>query len=1502
MRRGFATFLAVAMMVAVPLTAAAQVGSAGVVGKVPVAAQASGVPSRSALKVRAHDFQGDAVTTVIVQLSREPLATAGATPMSGAVTPALSIQTLGAQLAQEQSSFKAALAQSVPLASVYRQYSHAFNGFAVKVPAKDISKLSHLPGVVNVYRDRTYKPLASANDDGRTLIGAPTLWSGGNTGVGIKVAVIDTGVDYRHPELGGHGVGTTFPTAKVVGGWDFVDNDPDPMEAEPDPGTVMRASYHGTHVAGIIAANGDGVNTPKGVAPDALIYGYRVLGPEGGSSANVIAGIDKAVADGVDVMNLSLGAPVNDADDPTSIALNNAMLANVVVAVAAGNDGPEPFTLGSPGTSSLAITVGASTPTMDYPTVTAAVYDPALGSVTNDGPIIGNLATGAQDTSVVSAVYELANAGLGTVTDTQSLDLTGKIALISRGSITFASKVNNVTARGAIGAIIYNNTTGELMPYLGAGPFVPTVGIPQADGLRLKSYLDGGKTVSITFGTDQHANLMADFSSRGPVNITRDIKPDVVAPGVDIWSTVPNENGTYEKLSGTSMATPHVAGAAALLRFAHPTWTALQIKGALMGTATPISDRGANQYPVFTQGAGLISVPAAAAAEFVANPGSVNLGSDFIGASSSFANSFTLTVNNLTSTGKSLTVSGSVYGPSGAISLTLPAGPVALAADGTASVAVGVTVDNTTTLPGTYEGSLTISDGINSIHVPAVLSVLDQVANSMGVESATGDPGDSFFSPNGDGVKDTVHVLFNTVKTAPYMTLDAYFNTGYGWAWIGQVAYFENQAAGYWYYDWDGWVYYLDGQGNLAHDWLPDGQFLIRVSESQDGINWVTDDVSTLASLDTTQPMVWENLPGYDSNVDTTSFTAMGLIDDGFVGEGPYTVSAAVYDSAHVTPVITPLAMDGSGRYSGTFTMAPGSVHAVVRATDPAGNRGYSESEFNVDTTRPYLGVQQPFSRRTVYNTSSTNQNVYLEAGVGAAVTATLDGNDVTLTNHGTYAGKTAYETTLSLAKGEHALTITATANGQSWTVNRTIVLDPDPPTVISAQIQSLAGTPSVVLAFNEALAPYTVDSAHFVLRDHSNNVVATTAIYDDATHTVSVKPSTVLTFTNPYTLTIAGVSDANYNTITNDIIYTWSSTGLTSGTTGGGSPGGSTGGGGSVGGGTGGETPEPGTTTGDVDSDTGGTVKSDDGKVEVTIPGGAFDTTGTVSVTITTVSADEAKNLPAGDLISAGSIMEFKASADGKAVGPFAKDVVITLPFDKTKASSGVLAVYYWNESLSRWIYLGGTMNTSNGTVSVSVGHFTKFAVFANSTHMTFTDTTTHWANREIDLLAGLGAVSGYDGKFNPDASVTRAQFAKMLVLAKGLKVDASAAMTAPDAATAPDWSKGYLDAAAKAGIVKGDANGNIRPNDVITRAEMAAMIVRALGLEAKAQTMTASELSVSDATGIPSWARGYVALSLDKKIINGKPGNVFAPADEATRAEAAVMLYRMLKSLGVY
>jgi subtilisin family serine protease len=510
-------------------------------------------------------------------------------------------------------------------------YKNAFNGVAITLPANKVENLLDSNVVKAVYSELEVQltpPPKSTVEEGTTtkvdsipFMNIDKLHKEGFTGEGVKVGVIDTGIDYHHPDL----------KEAYKGGYDFVDNDDDPMETTYEdweaaagyPEVNQGNTYyteHGTHVSGTIVGQAENDSDYKviGVAPDAELNVYRVLGPYGsGSNSAIIAGIDRAVADGMDVINLSLGAQTNNPLDASSLAVDNAVLSGVTAVVAAGNSGDlGNSTLGSPGAAALALTVGASSAPSFVTT-----YDGAFSAEGKE--LDGNLQLMTNKwtdefSKLQGKSFEMVEVGEGGPADYNGKDVNGKVAFVARGTYALIEKMNYAKQNGAVGVVIYNNNPdeGHIPHYLGeSNDNIPTFSLSNHFGLEVKELFKEGTPI-ITLGEAGRAEIsgdeLASFSSKGPSGTLYDIKPEVTAPGVNILSTVPayvqNKEDTtdyshaYQRLSGTSMASPQVAGIAALLLQAHPGYTPSDIKSVLMNTADPLK----NQYSVFEVGAGRV--------------------------------------------------------------------------------------------------------------------------------------------------------------------------------------------------------------------------------------------------------------------------------------------------------------------------------------------------------------------------------------------------------------------------------------------------------------------------------------------------------------------------------------------------------------------------------------------------------------------------------------------------------------------------------------------------------------------------------------------------------------------------------------------------------------------------------------------------------------------------------------------------------------------------------
>ncbi|MGV8907570.1 MAG: S8 family serine peptidase [Propionicimonas sp.] len=543
--------------------------------------------------------------------------------------------------------------------SVLHSYTRVWNGFSVKASTAAVARLRAIPGVTAVYPvypvqlpDRKVEPELKFS---LPMIGADIAQLEGYNGDGIKVGVIDTGIDYNHPDLGGSGTpgnnadfGPTAPRVKY--GYDFVGDDYDANTPGSEPAEDAfpdDCNGHGTHVSGIVGAGGDpAVGHARGVAPKVTFGAYRVFGCEGSADTEVIlAAMDRAAADGMDVVNMSLGeAFATWPDYPDAAAADALTDAGTLVVASAGNSGESGlFSSGTPGVGKQVISVAS----VENTNITSRYFAVAPAPAGTDGAFVYAPADGAP-LPPDSGSSALAPAS---VQDgcTAFTGVAGVIAVIQRGTCSFAVKAANAQAAGAIGVVLYNNQTGVISPTVeGAGITIPVVMIGKTDGDALWTQLAAAIPTTLTWNASTKeepnpiAGLVSDFSSFGmAADLT--LTPDVAAPGGNIWSTYPIELKSYANLSGTSMAAPHVTGAVALLlqaaRLANIDLqgNVAKVRAALTNTSTPIST--VNKFgtqpvlgvyePTVRQGAGLIQVDKAIQAAVTATtvaPGKISLG------------------------------------------------------------------------------------------------------------------------------------------------------------------------------------------------------------------------------------------------------------------------------------------------------------------------------------------------------------------------------------------------------------------------------------------------------------------------------------------------------------------------------------------------------------------------------------------------------------------------------------------------------------------------------------------------------------------------------------------------------------------------------------------------------------------------------------------------------------------------------------------------------------
>ncbi|KHF39124.1 S8 family serine peptidase [Halalkalibacter okhensis] len=744
-----------------------------------------------------------APTTVIVELEEESIVEAKQKGKSQSKS----------KLASERNKVVDAVKDKVKNAKVNREYEHVFSGFSVELPGNRVAELATIPGVKAVYPNVEYTVDSVEVDpevfnpnmvESAPFIGSDLAWDAGYTGEGITVAVIDTGTDYTHPDLE-HAFGE-------YKGWDFVDNDDDPQET-PTGDPRGGSTNHGTHVAGTVAANGE----IKGVAPEASLLAYRVLGPGGsGTTENVVAGIERAVQDGADVMNLSLGNTLNSPDFATSIALDWAMAEGVVAVTSNGNSGPNNWTVGSPGTSREAISVGASR--LPYNVFSAKITTP--GGVDYPSANVMGFPSEEELLALNEGEYEFVHVGLGAESDFEGVDVDGKIALISRGEYAFVDKATNAKNAGAVGAIIYNNVSGEQPDVPGMA--IPTIKTTQADGQALLAELEAGNN-TVSFDIEligEVGETIADFSSRGPVLSTWMIKPDVSAPGVNITSTVPTHNPDsphgYSAMQGTSMAAPHVAGAAALVLEANPNWSVEEIKAALMNTAEDLINPATGEvYPHNTQGAGSIRVLDAIETKTLVTSGSHSFGK-FVKSKGKQVEGTSFTIKNLSNERKRYSFDVEFAGnPQGIKVMT--SNNLNVQAGKTQNVRFNVQVDASKLDPGYYEGTIQVSDGTATIDVPTILFV-----GEPDYPRVTG----AFLEKESEGTYSVGSYLPGGAEVLAYDLYEFNSDGTIGLP-LGTIGEFANVSAPIHEFSWN---------GEASGTQLPEGDYVLAVYVEQDGV------------------------------------------------------------------------------------------------------------------------------------------------------------------------------------------------------------------------------------------------------------------------------------------------------------------------------------------------------------------------------------------------------------------------------------------------------------------------------------------------------------------------------------------------------------------------------------------------------------------------------------------------------------------------------------------
>ncbi len=577
------------------------------VAAVPAGAQ-SPVPSDSYIVVMAADpaasYDGD-----IAGL-------AATTPPAGEKldTDAPAVERYVGHLEDDQQ--QALDAAGVPAEDRGRSFTYALNGVEAELTPDEVALLERQPSVAKVVPNSLRQLTTDNSGDFLGLTDRRGgAYAAGYTGEDVVIGVIDSGIWPEHPSFADDG-----SYAPLVGfdglACDFGDtaHNPDDAPFECNDKLLgaydMRVAYkagigpeaynsardydgHGTHTASTAAGNA-GVSssiygirrgTLSGVAPRARVITYSACGELGCVTSDLVAATDQAVADGVDVINYSIGGGAS-LTDPADLAFLFAADANVWVATSAGNAGPGAETVGGPATVPWITSVGASTQDRTF---TSLVWFGAFGLATGS-----SVTPGTHGRAFLVDAEDLGNPLCDPAVGFNA-DVSRKIVLCERGGVARVAKSQAVADAGGAGMILFNND--DQMALVTDNHFVPSVLVDHSTGMRLKAYIDrSGRLaramITTGFPTPAQGSVMADFSSRGGDSVAPDlIKPDVTAPGVNILAgnTPTPTNGSpgelFQSISGTSMSSPHVAGVFALMRQAHPEWSAAMAKSALMTTA-----------------------------------------------------------------------------------------------------------------------------------------------------------------------------------------------------------------------------------------------------------------------------------------------------------------------------------------------------------------------------------------------------------------------------------------------------------------------------------------------------------------------------------------------------------------------------------------------------------------------------------------------------------------------------------------------------------------------------------------------------------------------------------------------------------------------------------------------------------------------------------------------------------------------------------------------------
>lgn len=640
-------------------------------------------------------YAPDERVRIVIELEDAPLLDSHKVSQYASVTEFLdsnAAQSAERKLERARKAVKSQLATKMDDVEVRYEYTTVFNGLSVEADYADLETIQDLPGVKDAYVSQVYQLIEPVNEtklaDSVPAIGGDISQDTGYTGKGMVVAILDTGLDTSHEAFqndvngakytindiqakilnnklhaGEISVDSVYKSSKIPFAYDY---------SEPDT-NVAGGNSHGTHVAGIVGANGGKVT---GVAPDAQLMILKIFGDDGSGAydSDILAALDDAVMLGVDAINMSLGMTAGfsqAAEAKMQQVYQRVKNAGISLMCAAGNEysssyksasgtdlplasNPDNGAVASPSTYGAALSVAS----MNNVKATAPYLLVGDRKIRYSDPA----ETASKQIASLNGTYEYVACGVGATTDFTGKTLTNKVALIQRAGeengeiLTFAQKEANAKKAGAKAVIIYDNVEGDLVNMSTDGN-IPAVFISKADGEAMLAASDKHVSFSKSYLAqfqDAYSGKMSDFSSWG---VTPDLKlkPEITAPGGDIYSTLPG--GLYGSMSGTSMASPHMAGAAVVMAqyiteelggtdMTQQEITALSNK-LLMSTAVPVKNKQSLPYSPRKQGAGLVQLGRATKAKAYLSSAESGLPKAELGDSKSGSFSFSFQANNL---------------------------------------------------------------------------------------------------------------------------------------------------------------------------------------------------------------------------------------------------------------------------------------------------------------------------------------------------------------------------------------------------------------------------------------------------------------------------------------------------------------------------------------------------------------------------------------------------------------------------------------------------------------------------------------------------------------------------------------------------------------------------------------------------------------------------------------------------------------------------------------